>query len=139
MKLTTLSFSSIVAATVASLMLMFAAPVKAQTPEQIETIRGFVQLMQDYYSLIKSVHAISDNAEAAAILQMFKIEEIYEERGEKARAVDIFKEVLANSENPTIRNAAVMMLGETLKETNRSDEALDVLRQGLLENIQNAD
>ncbi len=121
-----------------SATLVFSIPAKAQTPEQLETIRGFVQLMQDYYSLIKSVHAISDNAEASAILQMFKIEEIYEERGQKADAAQVFENVLARSKNPTIRNAATMMLGENLKETNRADEALKVLQDGLFENINNS-
>ena len=123
---------------VVSSMLLISTPAKAQTAEQLETIRGFVQLMQDYYALIKSVHAISDNAEASAILQMFKIEEIYEERGQKAAAAEVFQDVLARSKNPTIRNAAIMMLGENLKETDRADEALKVLRDGLFENINSA-
>lgn len=114
------------------------SPARAQDSQEIQTIRGFVQLMQDYYALIKSVHTISSNSEASAILQMFKIEEVYEERGEKAKAIDVYRQVLESSKNPTIRNAAVMMLGEALKETNRSNEALDVLRKGLLENIENS-
>jgi hypothetical protein len=47
----------------------------------------------------------------------------------------VLQEVLAKSRNPAIRNAAYMMLGDTLKETGRSDEAIKLLRQGLDENV----
>jgi predicted negative regulator of RcsB-dependent stress response len=69
---------------------------------------------------------------------MQKIQEVYEERGEKARSTDVLKEVLEKSNNSTIRNAAYMMLGDTLKDTGRADEALALLRRGLDENIKAA-
>ena len=52
--------------------------------------------------------------------------------------MDVLKEVLDESRNPTIRNAAYMLLGDTLKETGRADEALEYLRRGLDENIEAA-
>ena len=66
---------------------------------------------------------------------MQKIQEVYEQRGDKARSVDVLKDVLEQSDNPTIRNAAYLMLGDTLKESGRASEAIDVLREGLAENI----
>ena len=46
--------------------------------------------------------------------------------------------MLENSRNPAIRNAAYILLGDTLKETGRSDEAIELLRQGLAENVKAA-
>jgi len=72
-------------------------------------------------------------------MQMQKIQEVYEQRGEKARSTEILKQVLEDSSSVTIRNAAYMMLGDTLKETGRADEAIQLLRQGLKENIEAAE
>ena len=119
------------------------APVisQAQEPDwmgEIQQIQVFLDLMQQYFGLIESVHDVSGDAERSAIWQLYKIEEIYKDRGERAKAVAVFREVLSETDNPAIRNATYMMLGEALKETGRADEAVDVLREGLTENIRNA-
>lgn len=46
--------------------------------------------------------------------------------------------MLQDSNSLAIRNAAYIMLGDTLKETGRADEALQLLKQGLSENIKAA-
>ena len=120
---------------VATVMLAVTPHARAQSPDDLALMQTFLQIMTDYFSIIESTHVINSDSEKAAILQMMKIQEVYEERGEKARSVDVLREVLNESRNPTIRNAAYMMLGDTLKETGRADEALDLLRQGLDENI----
>ncbi len=66
---------------------------------------------------------------------MQKIQEAYEQLGQKARAADVLRSVLKDSDNTTIRNAAYMLLADNLKDTGRADEALELLRQGLAENI----
>ena len=99
----------------------------------------FLGIMESYFGIIDSTHEISSDAEKSAIFQMQKIQEVYEERGEKARAIDVFRQVLKDSNNPTIRNAAYMMLGDALKETGRADEAVQLLSEGLRENIKNAE
>ena len=98
-------------------------------------MQTFLAIMTDYFEIIESTHDISADPEKAAIMQMQKIQEVYEERGEKARSVAVMQEVLDTSKNPTIRNAAYIMMGDTLKETGRADEALEYLRRGLEENI----
>ena len=102
-------------------------------------MQTFLNIMTDYFEIIRSTHDIASNPERAAIMQMQKIQEVYEERGEKARSVEVLQDVLEDSNNPTIRNAAFMMLGDTLKETGRADEALEFLRRGLDENIRAAE
>jgi len=115
---------------------LFVSPVsRAQSQDDLALMQTFLEIMTDYFEIIESTYDISADPEKAAILQMMKIQEVYEERGEKARSTDILKKVLADSRNPTIRNAAYMLLGDTLKETGRADEAIEMLKQGLTENI----
>ncbi len=118
---------------------LFAAPAAfAQEQEDLQLMQTFLAIMTDYFEIIESTHEVSSDPEKAAIMQMQKIQEVYEQRGEKARSVDVLKQVLEDSDNPTIRNAAYMLLGDTLKDTGRADEALQMLRQGLSENIKAA-
>ena len=113
-------------------------PATAQDFEQIEKMGVFLDLMQDFFGIIDSMHAVSDDPEKAAIFQLHKIEEIYKERGERAKAVEVFQQVLKETNNPTIRNAAYFMLGDALKETGRKDEAVKVLEEALKENLRHA-
>ena len=119
----------------AILMLAVTPTAHAQSTEELELMQTFLGIMNDYFAIIESTWEVSSNAEKAAIMQMQKIQEVYEERGEKARSVEVLRQVLEDSRNPTIRNAAYLMLGDTLKETGRADEALEALREGLSENI----
>jgi tetratricopeptide (TPR) repeat protein len=117
-------------------MLFIAAPgAHAQDQENLELMQTFLSIMTDYFELIESTHDIASDPEKAAIMQMQKIQEVYEQRGEKARSTDVLKQVLEDSDNTTIRNAAYMLLGDTLKDTGRADEAIELLRRGLNENI----
>lgn len=123
---------------VAAMLLTAAPQARAQSMDDLALMQTFLEIMTDYYQIIESTHDLASDPEKSAILQMSKIQEVYEERGEKARSTTVLKEVLAESNNQTIRNAAYMMLGDTLKETGRADEALELLRQGLDENIKAA-
>lgn len=119
--------------------LLLALPAQAQTPQELQTMQTFLDIMTSYFEIIESTHDVSSNEEKAAIMQMQKIQEIYEQRGEKVRSVDVLKGILRDSRNPAIRNAAYMMMGDTLKDAGRTDEALELLQQGLRENVQTAD
>ena len=122
-----------------ALSLMLALPVQAQTPQELQTMQTFLDIMTSYFDIIEATHDVSSSEEKAAIMQMQKIQEIYEQRGEKVRSVEVLQGVLKDSRNPTIRNAAYMMMGDTLKDAGRTDEALALLQQGLQENINAAD
>ena len=123
---------------VATMLLVAAPQARAQSPDDLALMQTFLEIMTDYFQIIESTHDIASDSEKAAILQMTKIQEVYEERGEKARSATVLKEVLEQSDNQAIRNAAYMLLGDTLKETGRADEALELLRKGLDENIRAA-
>lgn len=105
---------------------------------ELQQMHTVLDLMAKFFGIIENMHDVSSDAERAAVFQLFKIEEIYKERGERAQAIRIFQQVLEESDNPTIRNAAYLMLGEALKETGRADEAVEALQRGLQENLRNA-
>lgn len=119
-------------------LLAVAPSAKAQSQEDLALMQTFLAIMTDYFDIIESTYDVASHPEKAAIMQMQKIQEVYEERGEKARSAEVLRQVLEDSSNTTIRNAAYMLLGDTLKETGRADEALQFLRQGLDENIKAA-
>lgn len=119
---------------------LFLQPMNARAQgqpdlSQIQQMQVFLKLMGSYLGVINSLHEINDDPARAAILKMHKIQEVYEERGEKAKVVDILRSVLDSSKNPTIRSAAYLMIGDALKSTGRSDEAIRVLREGLTESL----
>ena len=132
------SFKTFAIGAIAAMLLVAAPQARAQSQDDLALMQTFLAIMTDYFQIIESTHDIASDPEKAAILQMTKIQEVYEERGEKARSADVLKQVLADSNNQTIRNAAYMLLGDTLKETGRADEALQLLRKGLNENIKAA-
>ena len=110
----------------------------ADEHEELEQIETFLGIMSQYFSVIDSVYEISSDAEKSSIYQMHKIQEVYEDRGEKARMVEVLREILKQTQNPTIRNAAYTMLGDALKETGQADAAIESLRTGLAENLERA-
>jgi len=128
--------SNALAAILAAGLLAASPAATAQSADDLEMMQTFLDIMTDYMGIIEATHDISSDPEKAAILQMQKIKEAFEERGEKARAADMLRQVLENSRNPSIRNAAYILLGDILKETGRTDEAVELLRRGLAENIE---
>ena len=122
----------------AALVLALSPIAHAQSQDELRTMQTFLDIMTSYFDIIESSYAINSDVEKAAIMHLQKLQEVYEERGEKARVADVLREVLKESDNPTIRNSAYLMLGDVLKESGRADEALKVLREGLNENIKAA-
>lgn len=132
------TFRKITISVTAAMLFVVAPGAQAQDQGDLELMQTFLSIMTDYFGIIESTYDVSSNPEKAAIMQMQKIQEVYEQRGEKARSTEVLKQVLNDSDNVTIRNAAYMLLGDTLKETGRADEAIELLRQGLDENIKAA-
>lgn len=129
------TFRKITISITAAMCFVAAPGAHAQESEDLQLMQTFLAIMTDYFEIIEATHDVSSDPEKAAIMQMQKIQEVYEQRGEKARSVDVLKKVLEDSDNRAIRNAAYILLGDTLKDTGRADEALQLLRQGLSENI----
>jgi len=111
---------------------------EANVPPEIEKMHSFLELMHKFYGIVESMNRTSADPTQAAIMQMFKIQEIYEQKGNKADSAKIFRQVLETSDNPTLRNAATLMLGDILKDSGQKDEAIAILKNGLVENIKRA-
>ncbi len=133
------TFKTIAVSITATLLLAAAPGANAQTQDDLRLMQTFLSIMTDYFEIIESTYDVASSPEKAAIMQMQKIKEVYEDRGEKVRSVEVLQEILDRSSNPAIRNAAFMLLGDTLKDAGRTDEALEYLRRGLAENIQAAE
>ena len=114
--------------------LLGAGPVSAQELE-LEQMRQFMGVMEGYYAIIDSVHQVASDPEKSAILQLQKIEEIYKERGDRAEAIAVMREVVERTDSPTVRNAAAVMLADALNETGRASDAVAVLREALEANL----
>jgi len=125
-------------ALLALIMTLLIAPMPSYAQpkrSELETMQAFLTIMNSYYDIIESAHEIASDNEKSAIIKMQKIQEVYDDLGRKAKAADVLRGVLQDSSNPTIRNAAYMLLADNLKDTGRADEALTVLQKGLAENI----
>lgn len=132
------TYKTVAASITVSILLLMAPGAHAQSQSELEMMQTFLGIVSDYFAMIESTHDIAASPEKAAIMQMQKIQEVYENRGEKVRSVEVLQEVLDESSNPAIRNAAYLLIGDTLKDAGRTDEALSFFRRGLDENIKAA-
>ncbi|MFK8053499.1 MAG: hypothetical protein AB8F65_11050 [Woeseiaceae bacterium] len=108
----------------------------ASDADELKTMQSFIELMRGYYAIIEVTHSISSDPEQAAIMQLQKIKEVMDETGQRSRAAEIFRDVLSRTENRAIRNAASLLLSETLKESGDSKKAITVLLDSLEENLE---
>ena len=122
-------------ASVALAGVLFAAQAQADESQELAVMANFIDVMNGYLEIIEQTHDLASEPDKAAILQMQKLKELYEERGEKARVVDVLRQVLEESNHPAVRNAATQLLSDTLKEIGRSDQAAEILLQGIRENV----
>lgn len=100
----------------------------------MEELSRFLDFVQRYYALLDSVHTVAESPQRTSIMHLQKMKEIHEDRGDSAAAADALREVIADSSDQTVRNAARMMLVDVLRDTGRASEALRVIDEGLAEN-----
>ncbi|MCZ6856204.1 MAG: hypothetical protein O7G86_19985 [Gammaproteobacteria bacterium] len=110
-------------------------PARAAEIDDLGTMERFLVVMQGYYGLIDDVYDVAHNTDKAAILQLQKIGEIYKKRGDRAESIAILTDVIERSKSLTVRNAAAMMLADTLNETGRATQAVEVLMKALDGNL----
>ena len=112
-----------------------AAPTYAEEAPNLDLMRQFIGVMQGYFEVIDTTHAVASDPEKSAILQLQKIEEIYKKRGDRAEAIVVLTDVVETTGNDTVRNAASVMLADALNETGRATQAVEVLKRALERNI----
>lgn len=107
--------------------------------DEIEDMSRFVGLMGGFFDLMGSMYEAAENPAHSALIQMNTLEDIYKERGEHARIIDVYRQVLTEARNPVVRRIAYLRLADALKETGQSAEAVTVLQQSLQETVKAAD
>ncbi len=113
--------------------------LRADSSDEMEYYQSILEIMESYYRIIESTHTISSDSEKASILQIHRIQKYYKEMDDYKNAIDFLQEMLEKTKNPAIRNAVYLMLGDNLEETGRPQEAINLLKQGLDENLKNSD
>ena len=113
--------------------------LRAVSSDKMEYYQSILEIMESYYRIIESTHSISSDSEKAAILQIHRIQKYYKEMDDYKNAIDFLQEMLEKTKNPAIRNAVYLMLGDNLEETERPQEAINLLKQELDENLKNSD
>lgn len=119
-------------------LLFGSPPARAQDVTELERMTNMLSVMNQFYGLMSSVHEAARDPEMAALIQMHEIQEIYKNRGQLREVIPIFKNVLAKSQNPTIRTMAYMKLADTMKKLGETDRAISLLEAGLQESIERA-
>ena len=112
------------------------SPVHADDELDLQQIRSFVLLMQDYMTLLDQMYEVAADPAHAAVFQLQRIKDINEEQRRGDQSVRLYRDVLARSGDPTIRNATRNLLAQVLQDQGRRDEAVQVLREGLEENLE---
>jgi len=106
--------------------------------EDLGEIENFVDLMNKFFILMDSMYVAASNPEHAALIQMNSLEDIYKESDDLAAMVPVYRDAIEKSKNPVVRRIAHMRLADTLKETGKTKEAIEVLRRSIDETITNA-
>ncbi|WP_455220504.1 hypothetical protein [Kaarinaea lacus] len=92
-------------------------------------------IMEQYLTVVQSVHAIADDPEKAVLFQLQQLEDTYRKQRNVQKIISLYQDVLKNTPNLTIRNAASMKLAQILKRVGRNDEAEELTRNSLNENL----
>ena len=118
---------------VLAMMLGTSSVVKAQ--DEFEAMASMVNLMESFMDLMDSVYEMNADDEKAVLLQMHSIEEIYKEQGRHKDAVSVYRKILNDSRNPTVRNMAYTRMADVLKESGDRQGAIEVLEAALAETL----
>lgn len=124
-----------IAATALILGFCFAPAAPATANEDVEQMDQFLALMQNYLGVSDQWVEMASKRDTAIYLAIEGIVEIYEQRGEKAKAIPHLQKILEkNDDNQTVRNAVRFKLRDLYKETGRTAEALAELDRVIDEN-----
>ncbi len=97
--------------------------------------RQFIDLMDNYLGLSNRWVATASEPDTAVYLAIEGITEVYENRGEKAKAIPHLISIVDKSAgNRALRNIARFKLRDLYNETGRSDKALEQLELIIQEN-----
>ena len=109
---------------------MFAAPVHAQEEEG-----AFIELFQGYLDVADNWVGMANRTDATVFFAIEGVVEIYEDQGDKAKAIPVIRAVLDKyPENQAVRNIVRFKLRELYRETGQASMALAELDAVIEEN-----
>lgn len=108
------------------------APAFAKRPlpeeGQIARIQSFLELFGNYLEVSEKWVQMLSAKENTVYFIMEKTAEIYEEKGEPAKAVPKLRQLLSkHGENAAIRNMIQFKIAEIYKDTGQAEKALETL------------
>ncbi len=97
--------------------------------------RQFIDLMDNYLGMSDRWVSMVSQPDTAIYLAVEGITEVFEQRGEKAKAIPHLQTIIDESAgNQSLRNIARFKLRDLYNETGRSDKAIEQLEQIIREN-----
>ena len=115
---------------------VFAGPFDDDSADRVDRIQERLKIMERYLTVVESVHAIADDPEKAVLFQLQQLEDTYRKQRNAQKIITLYQDILKNTTNQTVRNAASMKLAQILKRVGRADEAEALTRTSLNENLQ---
>ena len=107
----------------------------AQSAKELQLFESFLGIMHSYLELIEMTHDVNADDSRAAVLQLQKMKEIFDEQGDVDGAVEFFGALLETADNRTVRNTTYMLLVDLLKDAGRFDDAEALMRDALEESM----
>jgi len=115
---------------------VFASPFDGgDMPGKVGQMQERLAIMEQYLTVVQSVHAIADDPEKAVLFQLQQLEDTYRRERNVQKIISLYQDVMKNTSNLTIRNAASMKLAQILKRVGRGEEAEELTRNSLNENL----
>ncbi len=108
----------------------------AQSAKELAMFDSLLSIADNYIALVVSTHDVNADDGKAAALQLQKMKEIYEDRGDVEGSEQFFRSVLAKASDRTVRNMTYMLLVDILKDAGRYDDAEALMREAIDESLQ---
>ena len=116
-----------------AVLLSMAAPLSSADDADVQI--EFIEIMTGYLDVTERIVALASTQEASVYFAVEGIVEIYEDRGELARAIPHLRKVLEQyPDNRAVRNIVRFKLRDVYKETGQADLALQELEAVIQEN-----
>ena len=115
---------------------VFAAPLdEGDVVERVDRMQLRLKILERYLQVVESVHSIADDPAKAVVFQLQQLEDMYRKQRNPQKIITLYQDVLKNTSNQTVRNAASMKLAQILKRVGRDNEAEELTRNSLNENL----
>jgi hypothetical protein len=103
--------------------------------EELGKITDFLKVMERYIQITKEYYGIAKDEERAAAFAVMEIKTVYEQSGNRQGAIKELTQLLAGTNNRTIRNIIRFQLLDLYKQNNDTPAALENLKNIVNENL----